>query len=207
MEADGSAHFEAPAGKLIYFQALDARRMAVQSMRSGTYVHAGQRLTCQGCHERKHGSPPPRSTIPLAFGRPPSVIEPDCEGSNPFSYVRMVQPVLDRNCVECHRQEKALDLSGELEIFIDRDKNRCRYTKSYNNLAEKYGFWFHALNNCLTTSGAHGGSRTTAGAFGARASRLVEYLDQRHHGVSLSPEDFHRVHALARLQLGILGRI
>ena len=193
VEADGSAYFEAPAGKLIYFQALDARQMAVQSMRSGTYVHAGQRLTCQGCHERKHGSPPPRSEMPLAFKRPPSAIEPDCQGSNPFSYVRMVQPVLDRNCVECHRQEKALELSGEIEIFVDRDKNRCRFTRSYNNLAEKYGFWFHALNNCLNAPDGHGGSRTTAGAFGARASKLLPYLDQRHHGVNLSPGDFHRV--------------
>ena len=131
--------------------------------------------------------------MPLAFKRPPSAIEPDCQGSNPFSYVRMVQPVLDRNCVECHRQEKALELSGEIEIFVDRDKNRCRFTRSYNNLAEKYGFWFHALNNCLNAPDGHGGSRTTAGAFGARASGLLQYLDQRHHGVRLSPEDFHRV--------------
>jgi hypothetical protein len=34
VEADGSAYFEAPVGKSIYFQALDAQGMAVQSMRS-----------------------------------------------------------------------------------------------------------------------------------------------------------------------------
>jgi len=37
VEADGSAYFEAPVGKPIYFQALDGQGMAVQSMRSVTW--------------------------------------------------------------------------------------------------------------------------------------------------------------------------
>jgi len=92
VEADGSACFEAPVGKLIYFQALDQRGMAIQSMRSGTYVHPGERLTCQGCHERKHTPPPHPIRAPLALRRPPSRLEPEAEGSNPFSYPRLVQP-------------------------------------------------------------------------------------------------------------------
>ena len=36
-------------------------------------------------------------------------------------------------------------------------------------------------------------ARTAAGEFGARASKLLEYLDQRHYGVKLSQEDFHRL--------------
>ena len=36
-------------------------------------------------------------------------------------------------------------------------------------------------------------SRTIPGEFGARASKLLEYLDQRHHGVKLSDADFRRV--------------
>lgn len=35
--------------------------------------------------------------------------------------------------------------------------------------------------------------RTIAGKFGARAARLTEYLDERHYGVKLSGEDFHRL--------------
>ena len=56
---DGSALFTVPANKNIYFQALDEHGMAVQSMRSGTYVHPGEHLSCQGCHEPKR-RPPPR---------------------------------------------------------------------------------------------------------------------------------------------------
>ena len=45
--------------------------------------------------------------------RAPSEIVPEAEGSKPLSFPRLVQPVLDRNCVACHEKEKpkALDLA------------------------------------------------------------------------------------------------
>jgi len=196
VESDGSAHFEVPPGKLIYFQALDSRGMAVQSMRTGTYVHPGERLTCQGCHEQRHSAPTQPTNLPLALRRPPSKLEPDVEGSNPFNFVRLVQPVLDRNCVSCHREKKALDLTGAIEPkSCPRDKYKeCCYTRSYNNLAEKYGFYFHAHSSWLFgSSSSSGPSRTIPGRFGARASKLLDYLGQSHYGVRLSEEDFHRV--------------
>jgi hypothetical protein len=152
-------------------------------MRSATYVHPGEKLVCQGCHERKHDPPSRPAVTPLALRRGPSPIRPDVDGSNPFSYVRLVQPVLDRHCVACHEKEKALDLGGE------RDG---QFTRSYNNLAGNYGFYFHVSNGSIN-SGVHGGSRTTAGRFGARASALMEYLGPDHHGVKLSDEDRHRI--------------
>jgi len=183
VEADGSAYFEAPPGKPIYFQALDKTGMAVQSMRSVTYVHPGETLTCQGCHERKHRPPNSPETIPLALSRPPSKIRPDVDGSNPFNYPRLVQPVLDRHCVSCHQQRKAIDLSGQIA---------GNFTRSYHSLAAKYGFYFHVSNGSINT-GVHGGSRTIAGKFGARASALLKYMGEDHYGVKLPPEDFHRL--------------
>ena len=185
VEEDGSAFFEAPAGKELYFQAIDGRGMAVQSMRSGTYVHPGEHLTCQGCHEPKRRAPLRLTETPLALGRAPSSIKPDVDGSNPFNYVRLVQPVLDRNCVGCHQEQKALDLSGAIE-------ERYGWTRSYSNLAEKYGFYFHVGNGSIN-AGVHGGSRTIPGEFGARAAKLLRYMDQRHYGVHLSDEDYHRL--------------
>jgi hypothetical protein len=184
VEPDGSAYFEAPAGKLLYFQALDERRMAVQSMRSGTYLHPGERLVCQGCHERKHTAPH-RSTVPLALRRAPSEIRPDAEGSNPFNYPRLVQPVLDRHCVGCHQEKKALDLTGVAD-------GPHGWTRSYANLAGRYGSYF-SVGNGTINAGVHGGSRTVPGRFGARAAPLLEYLGESHYGVRLPDEDFHRV--------------
>ncbi len=185
VEEDGSAFFEAPVGKLLYFQALDERGLAVQSMRSGTYLHPGDCLTCQGCHEPKHRPPDVRRGPPLALLRPPSQLQAEADGSNPFSYVRLVQPVLDRYCVDCHRERDALDLSGVAG-------SEHGWTRSYENLARRFGFWFTVSNGSIN-SGIHGGSRTAAGQFGARAAPLLEYLDQRHFGVRLLPEDLRRV--------------
>lgn len=193
VEADGSVFFEAPVDKLIYFQALDEQGMAVQSMRSATYVHAGEQLTCQGCHEPRPRTPTTTARSPLAFERPPSRIKPDVEGSNPFNYVRLVQPVLDRHCVDCHRQQKAIDLSGTIQYLRDRDGRDWPYTRSYLSLAERYGFWFQTLVHSLNTAGVHGGSRVVPGKFGARAAKLLDYLDQQHYGVKLSDAERHRI--------------
>ncbi len=185
VEPDGSAYFEAPVGKAIYFQALDERGMAIQSMRSATYVHPGEQMTCLGCHEQKHKASSQPAATSLALQREPSKIQADVNGSNPFNYVRLVQPVLDRNCVSCHSSEKAIDLAGVVE-------GTNGWTRSYNNLAAKYGFYFNVGNGAIN-QGVHGGSRSIAGKFGARASGLLEFMDERHYGVKLSDEDFHRL--------------
>ena len=107
VEKDGSAHFLMPAGMEVYFQALDAEGFAVQSMRSGTYVHAGKHLSCQGCHEPKRQVHAQFPAMPLAFRRPPSKIRPDVSGTRPFSFLKLVQPVLDAHCVDCHLEKWA----------------------------------------------------------------------------------------------------
>ncbi len=185
VEADGSVYFQAPVGKTLYFQALDEKGMAVQSMRSATYVHPGEQLTCLGCHEPKRRTTEPARSAPLAMRRAPSRIKPEIEGTNPFNYVRLVQPVLNRNCVACHRQRKALDLSGDIE-------GNNGWTRSYSNLAGQYGFYYNVSNGSIN-DGVHGGARTPAGQFGARVSKLRAYMGESHYDVKLSDEDRHRL--------------
>ena len=51
----------------------------------------------------------------MALGRKPSKIEPGPWDGRPFSYVEVVQPLLDKHCVRCHGGEKTeadLDLTG-----------------------------------------------------------------------------------------------
>jgi len=185
VEADGSAYFELPAGKLVYFQALDERALAVQSMRSDTYVHPGERLLCRGCHEPRHSSGGVRDGFAAAFRRAPSKIRPDVEGSNPFSFPRLVQPVLERNCVACHEKEpEAPDLrKGDWE----KDAN-YRYA-SYANLRE-FAFFYGAVRNKYDPWTE---PRTVPGKFGARGSKLLDILETEHYGVKLSKEDFYRI--------------
>jgi hypothetical protein len=176
VEEDGSAHFIVPANKEMFFQALDERGLAVQSMRSATYLHEGERLVCAGCHEPKHRSPQPIPATPLAMRRAPSHLKPDVDGSNPFSYPRLVQPVLDKHCVSCHAKETAKKAPNLAREPISR-----RWYASYNNL-EKYVFFNY-----------NDGYRTTPGRFGAKASKLYELLQKGHYDVELSEEEMHRI--------------
>jgi len=179
VEADGSAFFSVPVHRPIYFQALDENGLAVQSMRSDTYLHSGEMLTCQGCHNPVHRAPLNKLQTPAAFRRAPSRIVPEPEDSNPFSFVRLVQPVLDRNCVECHAKEKAIDLSKG-----DWEKNPNQWHTSYLRL-QPFAFFY---DNAVFTE-----PRTIPGKFGARASRLYQILSSEHHGLKLSKDDLHRV--------------
>lgn len=185
VEADGSAYFNLPVKKPVYFQVLDENGLAVQSMRSDTYVHPGQKLLCQGCHEPRHSAPPIRNNSPMAFRREPSEIQPDVRGSNPFSYSLLVQPVLERNCVSCHDKEpKALDLGKG-----DWANNPHYWYTSYINLRE-YAFFFGPTQGKYDRWNT---PRTIPGRFGARASKLLKILSEGHHDVKLSREEIHRI--------------
>ena len=188
VEADGSAYFTAPVNKAIYFQALDARGMAVQSMRSVAYLHEGERMTCIGCHEPPGRTQAVGQGMPLALRRAPSGIRPDPDGSNPFNYIRLVQPVLDRHCVACHEKEpKAPDLRGTMA--------KKGFSLSYGALAANYGFYFHSFNGSYSDR-AHGGLITIPGQFGARAAKLMQVIEgpaHRERGLKLSDEDRYRI--------------
>jgi hypothetical protein len=101
VEADGSAHFRVPSGVPVFFQALDAHGLAVQTMRSLTYTLPGQTLACVGCHEHRDEAPSAGSPA-LAALREPSKLTPGPTGSWPLRFDQLVQPVLDRQCVSCH---------------------------------------------------------------------------------------------------------
>ena len=177
VEEDGSAHFKVPANREIFFQALDQDGLAVQSMRSATHVREGERLTCVGCHEPKARVAQAADVVPLALKRPPSNLKPDVDGSAPFSYPRLVQPVLDRNCVKCHEENRDKKAPN-----LNREPIANNWFASYNSLVENYGFWNYG-----------DGYRTTPGQFGAKASKLYQMLQEGHHDLKLSPEDLHRL--------------
>jgi hypothetical protein len=161
----------------MFFQALDEKGLAVQSMRSATYLHEGERVVCAGCHEPRHQTPTRMQTPPLAMRRPPSSLGGDVEGSNPFSYPRLVQPVLDRNCVPCHVKN-----ADKKPPELGKEPIRRKWYASYNSLVEKYAFTSYGNN-----------LHTVPGQFGAKASKLYQMLAKGHHDLKLSDEDLHRI--------------
>ena len=191
VEADGSAHFIVPARKELFFQAIDENGLAVQSMRSATHLQAGEKRTCQGCHEPKTRAPIASKGQPLAMRRAPSRLQPDVDGTNPFSYPRLVQPVLNKNCVGCHQKnsDKAPRLDAEPVQISGTWWRRGTFYVSYVSLTEKYGFYDYGGHDF----GDERAYRTIPGQFGARASKLYPMLVKGHHDVKLSPEELHRI--------------
>ena len=106
VEPDGSAHFSVPADTAVYFQALDERRMEVRRMRSHISFQAGEVRGCLGCHEARPKTPAADWSLPLAARRDLSVPEAPSWGSRRLlGYEWLIQPILDRHCVECHGGE------------------------------------------------------------------------------------------------------
>ena len=101
IEADGSAHFRVPSGLPVFFQALDEKGLAIQTMRTLTYVQAQQTQSCIGCHEHRDTAPSYGKTA-IAASREPSKLTPGPAGCWPLRYDQLVQPVLDKSCVSCH---------------------------------------------------------------------------------------------------------
>ncbi|MCF7734239.1 MAG: hypothetical protein K9N23_21330 [Akkermansiaceae bacterium] len=176
VEVDGSVHFRAPVGKELYFQLLDERGLAVRSMRSGTYVHAGEKLSCVGCHESAVASPQGYPIAPIALRRAPSEISTEvATGAVPFNWHLLAKPVLQEQCAACHlKTGKGPDMSyPSLEKYVFF-----------------YPFWTSGYVNGEVVAS---GSRTVPGRFGAMASPLLKYLDKSHYGVELSPDEFRRI--------------
>jgi len=196
VEADGSARFLLPAHKPVLFQALDKDGFACQTMRSTTYVQPGERISCIGCHEHRMSAPPKTPDVPLAMRRPPSRIDPGELGGRPFSFVEVVQPVLDAHCVICHsgpEAKKGIVLTGEPE---------GGFTKSYLSLcgdpappprqqgqppADPLVPRFAQRNQIQATP--------VGGRHGALGSRLMKLIRAGHEGVSLDDAELRRLAA------------
>ncbi|MCX6891160.1 MAG: hypothetical protein NTX51_06510 [Verrucomicrobia bacterium] len=106
---DGSALFTVPARTPVYFQALDERGRAVQTMRSWTTLQPGEYAACVGCHEQKNSVPPARSyDLSQALRVGPQGLEPFYGPPRGFSFAREIQPILDRHCIRCHKDRQPI---------------------------------------------------------------------------------------------------
>jgi hypothetical protein len=106
---DGSALFNVPARKPVYFQALDERGRGVQTMRSWSTLQPGEYAACTGCHEHKSTAPPAREYgFSLAMKAGPQTLEPFYASPRGFSFAHEIQPILDRHCVRCHKDRAAV---------------------------------------------------------------------------------------------------
>jgi len=180
VNADGSTAFRAPAGTPLQLQLLDENGMAVMTMRTVIYLQPGETATCVGCHEPRGATPTlgamPRS-VPVYEPAPP----PGPQYAGGFSFLRSVQPVLDRYCIECHglkRKDANLDLLGT---------RQGSYNVAHDSLTGLDGFVKIAYRNGETTY-------SVPKDYFAHAGRLAEYLRVDHQDrVKLDRESFRQI--------------
>lgn len=179
VESDGSASFYAPAGKVLYFEALDENFNEIQRMRSVVQLQEGEKRSCVGCHEDRKATPPVRQTI--AAHRAPSRLELPPWGAEPFSYETVVQPVWDAQCVRCHdaTDEQKFNLAGTLDAE--------RVPASYRTLIA--GGWVHYFDWSYGVRP----QKAEPVSFGTLKSKLWPVLEKGHYDVKLTREQMRRV--------------
>ena len=119
---DGSAYFAVPARRPVYFQALDEKNCAVQTMRSWSTLQPGENLACVGCHEHKNTAPPAGSrSLTLALQNGPQALTPFYGPPRGFSFRREIQPILDRHCLGCHNDRRQKPASDRLAGALTRE--------------------------------------------------------------------------------------
>lgn len=176
VEEDGSAYFEVPPGKTFYFQALDQDYNEVQRMRSVMQMQPGEVRGCVGCHDDRRSASPVTGAR-QALRRAPSKLQSPPWGAGPFSYEKVVQPVLDARCVSCHSPERPnkIDLTGALD--------KRRVPRSYDGLLRGNYVNYFNLNWHL------GHHKAEALTFGTVKSKLFTVLaDANHAEVKLTSE-------------------
>lgn len=184
VNADGSVSFEAPAGEPLQLQLLDEDRMSVMNMRTFIYLQPGEISSCVGCHEERSSTP-----VASAFTRPDvRQLSPPALSDYPggFSFVKSVQPILDRHCIDCHGLEATegdVNLIGSyarLERPIYGPTKHVDATQSYRSLI--------AYNKLAKRNQETDQSRPKD--YFAHQSKLPALLKSGHGDVTLSEDEW-----------------
>ena len=124
VHADGSAFFTVPARAPVYFQALNEKNHAVQTMRSWSTLQPGENQSCTGCHEHKNTTPLAAgygATLALRTG--PQALDPFYGPPRGFSFAREIQPILDRHCIRCHHDRNLKPEAKRMEKAVTRERD------------------------------------------------------------------------------------
>lgn len=180
VEEDGSAYFEVPANRFVYFQILDEKKRMLQSMRSGVIAQTGEMNGCVGCHEDRLDAPINDGYFSLsALNREPSPMDGWFGEPRNFSILRDVQPVFDQHCIECHDYGQE---AGD-QLNLSRDLTQA-FNTSYMELHKK---------GMIDTVGGGPNAVLDAKEWGSAQSRLIEVLEEGHYDIQLSMEEYERV--------------
>jgi hypothetical protein len=172
VEPDGSAYFELPANRALFFVALDANDLSVKRMQSFVSVMPGETTGCVGCHEPRTETSRFNGRL-AALRRAPSKVQPFKGFPDVVDFPRDVQPILDKHCVKCHDYEKR---SGRVILTGDRGP---KYSHSY------WSLFAHGQ----VVDGRNAWSNNAPRTIGSSASPLMKKIAGGHYKVKVSPRE------------------
>ena len=177
VEPDGSANFLIPANRPVFFVALNKDDLSVKRMQSFVSVLPGETTSCVGCHESRVEAPAPRGMGPVlaAAQRPPSRIERFEGLPDVIDFPSHVQPILDKHCAGCHNYRKRAG-----KVILTNDYGERRGTRRFTQ-----GYWTLLLRRQFADGGNHYANRPPR-TIGTGASPLMQKINGKHHGVTLS---------------------
>lgn len=174
VESDGSAYFEVPALRSVFFVALDQNDLAVKRMQSFTSVQPGETLSCVGCHEHRAQTPRADFQSLLAVRQPAARIEPIRDVPGVFDFPRDVQPILNALCTDCHGYDKTPRGGPRAGRLVLTGDHGPLYSHSYYMLT---------IARLFADGRNQPKSNYDPRALGSSASRLLTMLDGSHYDV------------------------
>ena len=180
---DGSANFYIPANTPVALQPLDAEGKAMQQQRSWLVGMPGEKVSCVGCHEKQNQSSMLGNA--RASTRDPVHPTPWRGPKRGFSYLREVQPVLDKYCVGCH------DGKGQFASLPNfSETNVVQTSHGITSLPKSYV----ELHPFVRRNGPEGDYHVlTPLEFHADTSILVQMLRKGHHNVKMDDDGWDRL--------------
>ncbi len=174
VEADGSAYFEVPPLRSVFFVALDENDMSVKRMQSFCTAQPGEQLSCVGCHEHRSQTPLPSPTTLAALRKPAAKIASIADAPDVVDFPRDVQPVLDSLCNDCHGYEKTSRGGPRAGRLLLTGDHGPLYSHSYYMLT---------IARLFADGRNQAKSNYEPRALGSSSSKLLTYLDGLHYGV------------------------
>ncbi|MEI6178874.1 MAG: SUMF1/EgtB/PvdO family nonheme iron enzyme, partial [Verrucomicrobiota bacterium] len=186
VQPDGSSYFEIPANTPVSLQPLDAEGKALQLKRSWMVGMPGEHVSCVGCHDdQNNGAVAMKATTAQLLA--PAKPQPWYGPTRGFSFIREVQPVLDKYCVGCHD---------------GKEPDRPRFDDSSGHFPKSYT----ALHPFVRRNGPEGDYHTlTPLEFHADTSDLIQMLQKGHYNVKLNTEAWDRLITWIDLNVPALG--
>jgi len=203
IEADGSAFFRVPARRPVYFQVLDAKGHAIQTMRSWSTLMPGETFSCVGCHESKNDAPLAGEKTSLAMQRGVRDLDPFYGPERGFSFRKEIQPILNKHCVKCHDGEKKTKDGRPTYSLLGKpvvdSRAKRTWTESYVNLTlngnvkiDGQGCVGRAINWLSPQSSPKMIPPYSAGSC---KSKLMDMLEGEHGDAKVSREEYAKIAA------------